>query len=288
VKPVRLAGLAALLALAAAGPARCQAPPDAPPHPLAGLDEEGGDDAPSVPAWEGVFGIPGVRVWLHPGAEGFAGALEVAGRSYPLAGAVSPDGGLEGALAAGRESFAFAARLRADGALEVTTGGETLVLGPGGAAAADGAGGGSGRPALPHVEVGRRFVFESLGGLRQVWEVVAVERSDDGVTVRYTITSHLDMGDGLQPIGEPVEQEWSPAPDGLARWDAPGVVDGGRRELDVDGRAIPCRVVTSGAGATRSTTWLPVAGGDADAPTFPPVARIEQDGRTMFELVRIE
>lgn len=102
--------------------------------------------------------------------------------------------------------------------------------------------------------------------------------------MRYDVTTHLDMGRGLQPVGPPTPQEWKfePRPPGQRVPDRPGETRAARREqVTVSAVTFECMVVDTGT----TSAWIPATGETA---TFPGIVRVLTEGKKTLELVAIE
>ncbi|MBX3466385.1 MAG: hypothetical protein KF878_05735 [Planctomycetes bacterium] len=139
------------------------------------------------------------------------------------------------------------------------------------------------RPDLSHVRVGQvyRYVLTNPGAppMEMHYQVREVE----GLTVRYDISTLLDMGKGLEKVGPPTPQEWRFEP--ALFQEPPGQaaerVEITREQVRISGITFDCMVIVSG----NSKSWVPATG---DVPTFPGLVRAQVDGKTIMELVAIE
>lgn len=138
-------------------------------------------------------------------------------------------------------------------------------------------------PDLSHVHPGQRYryVMTNPGApdMQMVFRVVAVE----GVMVKYEITTLIDMGQGLQPVGDATPQEWRYEQMGAVVAPPQGAqkVDTRRESITVSGVRFDCLVTTVG----EHSAWVPATGG---FPTFPGIVKATTDGKVTMELVAIE
>jgi hypothetical protein len=126
---------------------------------------------------------------------------------------------------------------------------------------------------LPHVRAGQRWRYELLSGgtkMEMIYTVVAVEPQ----TVRCRIQTLMDMGRGMQPVGDPQTFDYPRAVDASAQRLA--VVE----RVSVDGVTLMVGKVTSGD----ATTYLALA--PNGTPVFPGWVRSE--GATTARLIQIE
>lgn len=138
---------------------------------------------------------------------------------------------------------------------------------------------------LSHVAVGQVYVYAMSGGMVSEWTVDAVGENE----VTYTAVNKMDMGQGLQPLGEPNQQTW--------RYEVPQATSGEvsdapepktRREaVTVGGVEFDCLVVESEAGGTASTSWGTMSPGSDHVPTFPGALKVISAGDTVMELTEI-
>ncbi|MCO5169087.1 MAG: hypothetical protein M9894_22315 [Planctomycetes bacterium] len=132
---------------------------------------------------------------------------------------------------------------------------------------------------LTHVQVGQRYryVLTNPGAppLEMEYRVTDVGRN----RVAYEITTLMDMGGGLEPVGSPMRQEWVHHP--LAPSEPPPHASPPRTEpVRVGDLELECWIIEAG----RSASWVPTTGGMA---VFPGVVRTVTDGRTTLELTDI-
>ncbi len=145
-------------------------------------------------------------------------------------------------------------------------------------------------PDLSHVKVGQKFVYALQGGsMEMVWEVTEVDAAN--FMVKYSTQTHMDMGQGKQPVGDPTPSEWKHVvADTTATAPADTTTPQAKTEKGthkVGDMEFECLIVESEAGGTKSKTWVPLSKG-TDTPTFPGMLKSESNGTVSMELVRIE
>jgi len=146
---------------------------------------------------------------------------------------------------------------------------------------------------LSHVEVGQKYVYETMGGGQQVWEVTKVEPNK----VTYDMITMADMGTGeLQPVGDPMEQTWE--------WKVPEATGEETTGETADTPDVTKEMITvSGVEFTTfvmeqagSKTWMNVNPGSDPADfgeevvvmRFPLTIKSESGGNVAMELVEIK
>lgn len=138
-----------------------------------------------------------------------------------------------------------------------------------------------GGPAFAHVKVGQRYRFRLTNPGVPPMEMLYTVRAVHPDGVDFEITTLIDMGNGLEPVGEPTPREWRYDP-GLAGEapEAPGP-EPERQRITVSGVTFECKVVTVG----ESVTYLTVEG---EAPTFPGVVKVVTEGAVTLELIAVD
>jgi hypothetical protein len=137
---------------------------------------------------------------------------------------------------------------------------------------------------LSHVSVGQVYVYEMSGGMVSEWTVDAVETNK----VTYTTVNKMDMGQGLQPLGDPAQQAWEyVVPESTGEASDEPKPETSRESVTVGGIEFDCLVVESEAGGTQSKTWATMSPGSETVATFPGVVKSVANGDTVMELVDV-
>lgn len=165
---------------------------------------------------------------------------------------------------------------------------------PAGGGDAPATGGGDAAPAagddkvdLSHVKVGQKYTYTmSTPGappMQMVYEVKEVGPN----FVKYTTQSLMDMGQGLNPVGDPQPTEWkyeAPATTTpTTTTDAPKV-EQTREKVKVGSMEFHALVTTTG----NNKSWTVVSGPNSNIPTFPLILKSQTDGNTTMELTKVE
>jgi hypothetical protein len=252
---------------------------------LPALARAQGNPLARPPAWVGAFADATVRIDLHPTEAGFDGSIAVKGTAYRAKGQVTTTPAaatLEGTFSAGGKDYAFSVAMEGTDTAILASAGTTYRLArvidppkstdatPPGTQARPARG-----PDLTHVRAGQKYIYSLQGGQMQMTFLV---REVGPGLVRYDMQTFMDMGQGLQPVGEAVRQEFRqgqvvtpPAGEGEDEVEGePGAPDGlvpsggktHRERITVSGVAFDCLVTEM----EQTTTWTPMTG---DVVTFP-------------------
>jgi len=122
------------------------------------------------------------------------------------------------------------------------------------------------------------------GGMVSEWAVDAVAENE----VTYTTVNKMDMGQGLQPLGEPTQQTWRyQVPESTGQASDQPQPKTRREAATVSGVEFDCLVVESEAAGTTSKTWATMSPGSDRVGTFPGVVKSVAGADTVMELVEI-
>lgn len=140
-----------------------------------------------------------------------------------------------------------------------------------------------GQADLSHVVVGQRYVYVMPNNMQSVWEVREVGEN----AVIYDTSILMDMGDGPQPVGEPMRQEWrfTPPAKGAPAANAGGPeVDLSRETLTISGIQFDCLVLSTEHGKS----WVSMNKGSDSVYTFPGAIRVVgADGQQTMVLTEV-
>lgn len=142
---------------------------------------------------------------------------------------------------------------------------------------------------LAHVKAGQKYTYKMTNAGAPAMEMVYIVKEVGPDFVKYQTQTLMDMGQGLNPVGDPTDApEWkytpAPATTTTQTTDAPKA-DIAYEEVTVSGIKFNAMVVTSG----NTKSWMSMSGsGKSTIPTFPGVLKTQTDGNTTMELVKVE
>jgi hypothetical protein len=228
-------------------------------------------DPPLAPRWAGSFTDGTVRVTLTPTPRGFTGTIAIGGQSYAAQGRSSFTD-LAGSFRVGETDFDFRAS-SIDGVELVLASGSSLYRL---ARVRDG------DPPVPpagvdlsHLREGETFRFRTNSGLQVVYVITGIV----GTTVRYTRQNWMDMGHGIQPVGDPAPSEFTHAAPVRPAPPATGAAVS-REEVVIGGIELDCRVTMT----DEERSWVAMQG---EVPVFPGCIKRMRGDQTVLELVEV-